>query len=43
MPALTALLIYSGKRAALSDVLKNFSTLSLPLPLTLMEKRLSWR
>ena len=36
-----ALETYSGKSAALEDVLKNFSTASLPLPLTRMLKRLS--
>ena len=32
-----------GNSAAESVVLKNFSTLSLPRPLTLISKRLSWR
>ncbi len=43
MPWRTARLTYSGKSAAELEVWKNFSTQSLPLPLTLMSKRLSWR
>ena len=33
----------SGNSTAESVVWKNFSTISLPAPFTLMSKRLSWR
>ena len=35
--------MYSGKRTAESEVRKNFSTTSEPVPFTLMSKRLSCR